>query len=69
MGNDYKKQLKFLIGSAEQAEWTVDRTGSGHYRFLNPDKSVAPVIAPSTASDTRSLANLKSQLKRAGLDL
>lgn len=62
-------ELKAIIKTAETAGWTVTRTKGNHVRFLPTDKTQSPIISSGTPSDWRSLKNLTSQLRRAGLAL
>lgn len=68
-GSDYKKRLKALIATAERADWTVSKTGSGHWRFVPAEKGSSIVIAPATSSDHRGVANVEAALKRSGLGI
>lgn len=68
-GSDYKKRLKNLITIAERADWTVSKTGGGHWKFVPPDKHQDIVHAPATSSDRRGVANVEADLKRSGLQL
>lgn len=61
-------RLRALITAALDNGWTVDRTRNGHFQFRLPDGTVVGVSG-STPSDTRSLDNLRADLRRAGLDV
>ncbi|KXO92995.1 Uncharacterised protein (plasmid) [Tsukamurella tyrosinosolvens] len=68
-GSDYKKRLKNLIAAAEKENWTVSKTGGGHWKFVPADKTKDIVHAPATSSDRRGVANVEADLKRSGLEL
>ncbi|MDX1535620.1 MAG: hypothetical protein R3346_02575 [Candidatus Spechtbacterales bacterium] len=61
--------LKEMVSEALDQNWRVERTGSGHLRFLSPDRSVSPVFSPTTPSDVRSVKNVRGKLRRAGLNI
>jgi hypothetical protein len=61
-----KKDMEQFVRKARRAGWRVELTNGGHYRFF-PINGHAPIIAPSSPSGIRSIANTKSRLKRAGL--
>lgn len=65
MANDYRKRLNEHRKHLEQRGWTAERTGSGHWRFRGP--SGATVFAPFSASDWRSLRNVRRDLRQAGV--
>jgi predicted RNA binding protein YcfA (HicA-like mRNA interferase family) len=55
--------LKQLLRAAEARGWRVELTRrGGHVRLVHPDGPV--VVAASTPSDFRALANLRSMLRR-----
>jgi len=47
--------------------WTATVTGSGHIKLTPPD-GTAPIIAAMTAGDRRGTLNLRSRLRRHGVD-
>lgn len=55
-----------LIEAALAAGWTLERTGGGHLRLRSPEG--ASVVFPSSPSDWRGARNLRSTLRRYGLD-
>ena len=61
------KGVERLVMLALAQGWRVERTGTGHLRFVPPDKDNPAVIVPFTPSDHRSLLNSTSQLRRSGL--
>jgi hypothetical protein len=63
-----KKDLAVLIKIAIEAGWRVERTKSGHYKWLSPN-SIDFFYSSSTPSDNRALENLKQDLRRRGLDV
>jgi len=58
-----KHAVKELLRWAEAAGWRVQFTRGGHLRLRHPDGGV--VVAASTPSDQRALANLRAQMRRA----
>lgn len=62
-----KRDLSDLLRDVRRAGWSVTTTGGGHLRLCPPRKGSC-IYTGSTPSDHRSLANLRAQLKRAGLD-
>lgn len=47
--------------------WEINKTNGGHLRWKAP--AGALIFSASTPSDRRAVANLRSQLRRAGLTL
>lgn len=64
----HKDELKGLRKAAEAQGWTVRITNGGHLRWDSP-KGGKPIFTASTPSDRRALANIRSMLRAAGLDL
>jgi len=58
-----------LIAQARQQGFTVERRGSGHWLFRPSNRTDPLVVTASTLSDHRAAANMRSQLRRAGLRL
>ena len=63
-----KKDMGQFVRRARRAGWRVELTNGGHYKFF-PINGATPIIAPSSPSGIRSIANTKSRLKKAGLSL
>lgn len=63
-----KKDMEQLVKRARRQGWRVEITNGGHYRFF-PTNGDTPIIAAYTPSGSRTIANTKSRLKRAGLQL
>jgi len=61
------KDIRELVELAERQGWTREEIKSG-FRMLAPN-SLKSVSVHMTHSDHRSIANLRSQFRRAGLDL
>lgn len=61
------KELHPLIDAARDQGWRVQVTSNGHLKFLPKDRSVSPVFGPSTPSDYRSVKNVRTKLRKAGL--
>lgn len=60
------KELKSLAALARAQCWTVDFTDGNHIRW-SPPSGADDIITAATPSSTRSIANIKADLKRAGL--
>ena len=59
-----RHDLKQLLRAAEARGWSVELTRRGaHVRLTHPSGGL--VVAASTPSDHRALANLKAMLRRA----
>jgi hypothetical protein len=63
-----KKDMEQFVKRARRHGWRVELTNGGHYKFF-PINGNTPIIAPSSPSGIRSIANTKSRLKKAGLPL
>ena len=63
---EWSKQLKALIKSATDQRWRVERR-SKHYLFFPEDRTMPPIMVPTTPSSHRTLANTIARLRRAGL--
>lgn len=61
-------ELESLISLAVDHGWRVKRLTSGHRQLLAPD-GVSIVTAPSTPSDHRGILNMRSELRKAGLEV
>ncbi len=61
--------IQFLIAQARQQGFTVERRGSGHWLFRPPNRTDPLVVVSGSPSDHRAVANMRGQLRRAGLDL
>lgn len=59
------RDLKAAAERARKAGWTITQTRSGHLAWKPP--SGQTVFCPGTPSDHRSIANVISKLRRAGL--
>lgn len=63
----YLKQLKQITDAAEAAGWKSKDTKSGQM-WLAPDGK-GKVTIHGTPSDHRAIKNLRSEFRRAGLDV
>lgn len=63
------KGLSQLVKLAQSQGWLVERTQSGHIRFIPPSADRPMIVSSSTPSDHRSIKNLKARLKRSGLKM
>lgn len=59
--------LKALKIVATRNGWEVKTRRAGHLAWVSPDKSQPLIFSPSTPGGGRAIANLKSQLRAAGL--
>lgn len=59
------KDLRKVMRVAELANWRVEATRNGHFRWLSPDG--ATIVTAGTASDVRAYRNTLSLLRRHGL--
>lgn len=55
------------IKAAEAEGWTVETSSGSHICFTPADRDQRKIFTGRTPSDVRSLRNLRSQLRRAGL--
>jgi hypothetical protein len=53
--------------AARDQGWRVERTRKGHPVFYPPDPSRHPIVTSGTPGDQRSLRNVLSELRAAGL--
>jgi len=61
------KQHRDLVLKVVGQGWTATVTGGGHLKLTSPDGK-ASVICAMTASDSRGTLNLRSRLRRHGVD-
>ncbi len=57
------REVRILLADYEAAGWRVVHTRANHYRVFAPD-GVTLATVPQTPSDTRSVKNARSVLKR-----
>jgi hypothetical protein len=64
------RETRDLIVRAVEQGWTVQKTGSGHVRLDPPQPStLGPVFAATTSTaQGRGVLNLRSELRKRGLD-
>lgn len=63
------KEIADIVRTVEHTPgWSVGLTGNNHLRFSPPDPDAAPIITGSNPSCYRALANVRAQLRRAGLE-
>lgn len=60
-----RKDLRPILRAIRAAGWVLERCRSGHYKTF-PWRSQRPIIFAAT-SDPRGLANIRADLRRAGL--
>jgi hypothetical protein len=58
-----RHDLEQMLRQARSCGWQVTQPRRGHWRRLHPGGGI--VVASSSPSDHRALANLKAQLRRA----
>ncbi len=61
--SDLRSKAEELVKAAKNAGWRVKESG-GHTMLFPP-----VIVIPSTPSDYRAIDNLKSLLRRSGLDV
>jgi len=61
------RDLQQLVDAAEAQGWVVEKTRSGHLKWIPPDPSMTFVISASSPSDRRALKNIRSRLRQRGL--
>jgi len=61
--------LTSLVHLARRQGWCVEPTGGGHLRVRSCDPAMPVVFTGSTPRDWRAVRNMRSQLRRAGLDV
>lgn len=59
--------LRDIEKAARDQGWRVERTKKGHPVFYPADPARHPIVTSGTPGDQRSLRNLLSELKAAGL--
>jgi hypothetical protein len=62
-----RKDCELLLRRARRAGFTVERTGSQHWRITAP--SGATTTAAATPSDRRAPLKLRRDLRRIGLEI
>ena len=69
MSNSNKKDIQDIISKLEEQGWTVTQSrGNSHWKCVAPG-GVGLVFMPSSPSDSRSLRNTVSHLRRLGAQL
>jgi len=63
------RDIASLIDHARRQGWAVEQRASNHLMFRPPSQAGPLVISSGSPSDHRALANVRSQLWRAGLHL
>lgn len=61
------REVRKIAKLAEKAGWTVSFTKGHHIKFTSPEGK--PIFASGTPGDHRATKNLKSDLRRAGLEI
>jgi hypothetical protein len=62
------QEARSLMRRAVRQGWAITVTNGGHIRLTPPDGGT-PIIAALTSSGGRGVNNLRSLLKRAGVDV
>lgn len=62
------KEVADIIAVVRKAGWRVEHTDRNHWKFYSPDGE-GIVTCPGTPQGTRWSANLKSQLRRHGVEV
>ncbi len=60
--------FRSIKAAAELQGFKATQTGTGHWKFVPPQKGRTIVVTSSTPSDHRSLNNFLSRLRRSGFD-
>lgn len=63
------KDVEQLAKIARNQKWVVTHTESNHLEFRPPSKDKQIVVTSLTSSDWRSYQNLKSRLRKSGLEI
>lgn len=64
------KDIADLVHTARQQGWTVTYTGGHHLRWQSPTGGVVfSSSTPTTRKGPKALAGMRSDLRRAGLEL
>lgn len=66
-GTASSPRMKEFVRAATRAGWEVSMTNGNHIRFRSPDGKQS-VFTGSSPSDSAA-ANLRAQLRKAGLDI
>lgn len=66
---DVRKDIDELRSLAAMQGWNVEKTGSGHWKFVPPDPNKRIVITSSTPSDRQAIHRMRADLRKSGLDL
>lgn len=67
LGTD--KDVQKIADKAVAAKWVVEHTDNQHLRFKPPQRDKPIVIYSMTSSDWRAIRNLRSQLRKSGLNI
>lgn len=65
----YSKDIDELVLAVQQAGWRMERSVGKHLVVYPTDPTKPPVTIPKSISDHRGLANLRSYLRKGGLDV
>lgn len=65
----YAKELDRLVLAAQSAGWRIDRSPGKHQVVYPTDPTKSPVTIPRSISDHRGLANVRSYLRKSGLNV
>jgi len=60
-------EIDALLVEVESQGWSVQRTGSDHWKAVSPEGQA--VFLPSTSSDRRAWLNCRSKLRQAGASI
>lgn len=60
------QNMRELATKAVEQGWTLERTGSGHYRLT---KGSEHIVFAATTSDMRAWRNVRATMKRKGIDV
>lgn len=60
------KEIRQLVLQLQRQGWRVEMTNNGHYKAYTPDGKSIVVFGSTPSGGNRSLANMKSTLRRHG---
>jgi hypothetical protein len=65
----FSKDIDDIVRTAVKAGWRVEQSHGKHKVLFPPDPNQAQVVMPISISDYRAVKNLKSQLRKSGLQI
>lgn len=65
----YSKELDGYVLAAQKAGWRIEQSAGKHQVVYPADPTKPPVTIPRSISDHRGLANVRSYLRKSGLNV